>query len=329
MARLAAVRLLCAALMAAATALPAAAQTWTASHQFPAEDPRNDMLRSLAADLERVGINLRIFPAATLVRPRDQWPALVDGKLDMIQMTVEYLTDPLPVLGALALPGLVTSHDSVRRLSASPVMKEVRAKLERAGAIVIADIWIAVAMGSTRQCVMLPSNLKSLRTRASGPGFATLWKAAGAAPVTGLGSDTLHSLLGSNLIEALDTTTASMQHYRLYERLACVTVPGDFAIAFTYQPVMLSKKSWDKLDDPKRQAVLEAGRRAEQAFFETSRAIDSDMAKAFAEKGVQVRTLSPEQAEAWTALARRSSWRDFTDRVPGGKEMLGKVLAVK
>ncbi|HSV28368.1 MAG TPA: TRAP transporter substrate-binding protein DctP, partial [Candidatus Omnitrophota bacterium] len=188
--------------------------------------------------------------------------------------------------------------------------------------------WVAGAFGSTGRCLVTPADAKGLRVRPSGAGFADLWRAAGAEPVSDLGSDALPTLLGSNLIQGVDTSTSSMLSYRLYESLRCVTAPDGASLWFLYEPVLVSKKSFDKLDEPRRKALLAAGRRAEADFFATSRDIDAAMVKAFADHGVTVVTLTPAQAKAWTGLARSSSWRAFADRVPGGKDLLERLRSI-
>ena len=40
-------------------------------------------------------------------------------------------------------------------------------------------------------------------------------------------------------------------------------------------------------------------------------------------------TLTPDQATVWTAFARRTVWKTFADRVPGGQDLLDRLAAVK
>jgi len=40
-------------------------------------------------------------------------------------------------------------------------------------------------------------------------------------------------------------------------------------------------------------------------------------------------TLSDSEAEAWREVAKRTSYKAFADKVPGGKELIEKALSVK
>ena len=42
---------------------------------------------------------------------------------------------------------------------------------------------------------------------------------------------------------------------RLYEVTDCLTAPGDNALWFMYEPVLMSKKSFDKLNKQQQDAV--------------------------------------------------------------------------
>jgi TRAP-type C4-dicarboxylate transport system substrate-binding protein len=47
----------------------------------------------------------------------------------------------------------------------------------------------------------------------------------------------------------------------------CLTPPGDYALWFVYLPVLMSKKSFDHLNEAQHKALLDAGRKAEDYFF--------------------------------------------------------------
>jgi TRAP-type C4-dicarboxylate transport system substrate-binding protein len=75
---------------AAAVLLSASAQaqmTMKASHQFPGGkgDVRDDMVQMIAKDVAaaNVGLNIQVYPGASLFKPNDQWNAMVNGQLDI------------------------------------------------------------------------------------------------------------------------------------------------------------------------------------------------------------------------------------------------------
>src|SRR5687767_2699004 len=76
--------------IAAAALFAATAQAQTvlkASHQFPGGkgDPRDEMVQIIAKEVKaaNVGLEVQVYPGASLFKPNDQWNAIVNGQLDM------------------------------------------------------------------------------------------------------------------------------------------------------------------------------------------------------------------------------------------------------
>ena len=78
---------------------------------------------------------------------------------------------------------------------------------------------------------------------------------------------------------------------RLYEVTDCLTAPGNNALWFMYEPVLMSKKSFDKLNKQQQDAVIAAGKKA-QAYYEgKADAVNKEAIKAFEDHKVKVVTL--------------------------------------
>ena len=78
------------AVAAALCALSAASFAQTvlkASHQFPGGkgDARDEMVQIIARDAKaaNVGLDVQVYPGASLFKPNDQWNAMVNGQLDI------------------------------------------------------------------------------------------------------------------------------------------------------------------------------------------------------------------------------------------------------
>ncbi len=117
--------------------------------------------------------------------------------------------------------------------------------------------------------------------------------------------------------------------FRLYEQLKCLTAPGDNALWFMYEPVLISKKSWDKLNDAQKKALTAASKKAEDYFEAESKKLDDEMVETFKKNKVEVVTLTDAEADAWRAVAQKTSYKVFAEKVPGGKELIEKALSVK
>ena len=103
----------------------------------------------------------------------------------------------------------------------------------------------------------------------------------------------VYNALQTGVAEATDTTSGSFVSFRLYEQLKCVTAPGDNALFFMYEPVLISKKSFERLDKKQQEALLAAGRKAQDYFAKEAKGLDDEMVKAFKQHNVEVVTLNP------------------------------------
>ncbi|HXS52714.1 MAG TPA: TRAP transporter substrate-binding protein DctP [Usitatibacter sp.] len=322
-----------AALAFAATAGTASAEiTLRASHQFPGGkgDVRDDMVQMIAKDVKaaNVGLNVQVYPGASLFKPKEQWNAMVNGQLDITLFPLDYASGKVPAFGATLMPGLIRSQDRAKRINHSQFMKDIRAEMEKHGVIVLSDAWFAGGVAGRDKCIVKPSDLQGMKLRAAGPTFAQMWTAAGASIVSPP-SNEIYNAFQSGVINATDTSLGSFGSMRLYEVAKCLTAPGDNALWFMYEPVLMSKKSFDRLDKKQQQAVLAAGRKAQQYYEGKANAVDQQTIKEFEQHGDKVVTLSDADYDEWLALAKKSSYAEFAKQVPNGQKLIDEALAVK
>src|SRR5690242_19856214 len=132
--------ILAAAAAVLALAATAQAQTLKASHQFPGGkgDARDEMVQIIARDAKaaNVGLDVQVYPGASLFKPNDQWNAMVNGQLDMSSFPLDYASGKVGAFSATLMPALVRNHERATRLNESPFMKEIKAKIDKAGVVV-------------------------------------------------------------------------------------------------------------------------------------------------------------------------------------------------
>src|SRR5215472_14047565 len=327
-----------AAILAAAVALctfPAMSHAQTvlkASHQFPGGkgDARDEMVQIIARDAKaaNVGLDVQVYPGASLFKPNDQWNAMVNGQLDMSSFPLDYASGKIGAFSATLMPALVRSHDRAARLNGSPFMKEIKAKIDKAGVVVLSDAWLAGAVASKKACIRAPADIKGLKIRSAGPTFAAMWQAAGASIVS-VPSNEVYNALQTGVADATDTSSGSFVSFRIYEQVKCITAPGDNALWFMYEPVLMSKKSFDKLNKEQQDALIKAGKKAEDYFNKATKGLDDEMVKVFKENKVDVVTMTPAEYDQWVAVARQSSYAEFAKEVPDGKQLIDDALSVK
>jgi TRAP-type C4-dicarboxylate transport system substrate-binding protein len=263
-----------------------------------------------------------------LFKPNDQWNAIVNGQLDITLFPLDYASGKVPAFSATLMPGLIRSQDRAKRINDSQFMKDIRAEIEKHGAIVLSDAWFAGGMASKASCIVQPKDLQGMKFRAAGPTFAAMWEAAGASIVSPP-SNEIYNAFQSGVVAATDTSLGTFASMRLYEVTECLTAPGSNALWFMYEPVLMSKKSFDRLDKKQQDAVLKAGKAA-QAFYEAKAdEVNKEAIKAFEDHKVKVVTLSDADYQAWIDVAKKSSYARFAKDVPDGQKLIDEALAVK
>jgi TRAP-type C4-dicarboxylate transport system substrate-binding protein len=323
-----------AALVAAAVGASAGAAdvTLRASHQFPGGkgDVRDDMVQMIAKEAKaaNVGLNIQVYPGASLFKPNDQWNAMVNGQLDITLFPLDYASGKVPAFSATLMPGLIRNQDRAKRVNQSQFMKDIRAEIEKHGVIVLSDAWFAGGMAAKGKCITRPEDMKGMKFRAAGPTFANMWETAGASIVSPP-SNEIYNAFQSGVVSGTDTSLGTFASMRIYEVTDCLTAPGDNALWFMYEPVLMSKKNFEKLDKKQQQVILEAGKKA-QAYYEgKADAVNEEAIKAFKDHKAKVVTLSDADYNAWLEVAKKSSYARFAKDVPNGQKLIDEALSVK
>lgn len=317
----------------ASLATTANAQTLLkASHQWPGGkgDARDEMVQIIAREVEKAGVGLKIqvFPGGSLFKPKEQWGALTKGQLDISAFPLDYASGRHPQFSATLMPGLVRNHERASRMNSSPFMADIKKIIADAGVVVIADAWLAGAFASKKGCITAPDTIKGQVMRAAGPAFEQMLAAAGAS-ISSMPSSEVYTGMQTGVLDAANTSSGSFVSYRLYEQVKCLTAPGANALWFMYEPILMSKQSYDKLTPEQQKAIMAAGKVAEQYFLGEAKKLDDKMVETFKKAGVEVVEMSKENYDAWLALAKESAYKKFAADVPGGKELIEKALAVQ
>jgi TRAP-type C4-dicarboxylate transport system substrate-binding protein len=303
-----------------------------ASHQFPGGkgDVRDDMVQMIAKQVKaaNVGIDIQVYPGASLFKPNQQWNALANGQLDISLFPLDYASGKMPAFSATLMPGLIRSQDRAKRINNSQFMKDMRAEIEKGGVMVLSDAWFAGGMAAKSHCVQRPADLKGMKFRAAGPTFAAMWEAAGASIVSPP-SNEIYNAFQTGVITGTDTSLGTFASTRLYEVTDCLTAPGNNALWFMYEPLLMSKKSFDRLNKQQQDAIIKAGKNA-QAYYEgKADQVNKEAIKAFEDHKVKVVTLTDAEYNEWLALAKKSSYQKFAKDVPNGQKLIDEALAVK
>lgn len=300
------------------------------SHQWSNKDIRHQVAQMVADGVAEANVDLdiKIFGSKSLFKPREQYRPLSRGQLDMTVLPLSYAGGQQPAFNLTLMPGLVKNHDHAARLSNSPFMEALEVKLAEDDVMVLVHGYLAGGFVGKDKCITHPDDVAGLQTRAAGKAFEQMLAGADAS-ITSMASSEIYNAMQTGILNAANTSSSSFVSYRIYEQVSCYTPAGDVALWFMYQPLLMNKSTFDGLTAEQQEALLAASAKAEAFYLEEAKKQDAASEAVFREAGVEIATMSPEDFDAWRALAQETSYKSFVEEVPDGQELLDMALAVE
>lgn len=237
------------------------------SHQWSTKDVRHQVAEIVAKEVASagVGLDIKIFPSKSLFKPREQYRPLSRGQLDMTVFPLSYAGGQQPSFNLTLMPGLVKNHDHAARLSQSPFMEALEAKMAEDDVMVLVHGYLAGGFVGKEKCITNPDDVVGLQTRAAGKSFEQMLVGAGAS-IASMASSEIYSAMQTGVLDAANTSSSSFVSYRIFEQVACYTPASDVALWFLYQPLLMNKSTFEGLSAEQQDALLAAAEKA-QAFY--------------------------------------------------------------
>ena len=317
---------------AAALSVPALAQEIKISHQFKANtDGRDKATRVFVEEVNKKdpSLKFRIYPGSSLnIKPVAQFDALQSGTLEMAVFPMSYAVGKVPEMSITIMPGTITSLDHALRLKGTAFHKKLQEVAEKNGVHIVTWWWTPGGFASKTNAIGGPDTVKGEKMRAADPTFESMLKAAGAS-VINIPSTEIYPSLQSGVLTSTLTSAETFVSMRIYEQTKFATVGGEYTLWWLMQPLVMSKAAWDKLTPAQKKIFEEAANKSDDFFAAGQREAVKKMVDAYTKAGAQVRALTKPEFDAWIALAKKTSWPEFTAKSADAKQLLELVTAVK
>ncbi len=300
------------------------------SHQWSTSDVRHKVAEIVANEVAaaNVGLEMKIYPSKSLFKPKEQYRPLSRGRLDMTIVPLAYAAGQRPAYNLTLMPGLVKNHDHAARLTRSPFMNEIEKIMAKDDVKVLVHGFLAGGFGSKGKCITKPADVKGMKIRAAGKSFEQMVAAAGAS-ITSMPSSEIYSALQTGVLDGANTSSSSFRSYRLYEQLKCFTPAGDVALWFMYQPMLINKTTFERLNAKQQAALLSGAKKAQAFYLAEAKKADAATTEKFKAAGVQIAEMSSKDFNAWRELAKKSSYQSFVENTKNGQKLLDMALSVK
>ncbi|MBE3638186.1 TRAP transporter substrate-binding protein DctP [Mangrovicoccus algicola] len=301
------------------------------SHQWSDKDVRHQVAQIVADEVAAADVDLqiKIFPSESLFKAREQYKPLSRGQLDMTVLPLSYAGGQQPAYNLTLMPGLVKNHDHAARLTSSPFMEALDKYMAQDDVMALVHGYLAGGFVGTEGCITAPDDVQGLQTRAAGKAFEQMLAGAGAS-IASMASSEIYNAMQTGVLDAANTSSSSFVSYRIYEQAACYTPPGDYALWFMYQPLLVNRSTFEGLDEAQQQALLDASAKAQAFYLEEAKKEDAESRRVFEEQGVEIRDMTAEEFEAWRKIAEATSYKAFVeDMDDDGQSLLDMALAVE
>jgi len=306
------------------------------SHQFPASngddgDFRDQLARKFAKQVEEKtggSLKVEIYPGSSMMKPKSQFGALRKGTLDMSVLPLAYGSGEVPEVGLTLMPALVQSYDQGLRWKTAPIGAELSKILDDKGIKIVTWVWQAGGIVSRDKPIVNPDDSKGLKIRGGDKTIDLMLQGAGGS-ATNMASSEIYSAMSTGVLDAAVTSSTSLISYRLYEVAKAVTTARDKSFWFMFEPLLISKTSWDSLTPAQQKVVMEVGAALEPFAVAGAKKDDQLLADVYGKAGNKVGDMNQAAFDKWLAIAKETSYKDFAESVPNGKQLLDMALSVK
>ncbi|TWO72031.1 TRAP transporter substrate-binding protein [Caenimonas sedimenti] len=305
--------LICAAVVALGSALPAAAQTkWDLPSGYGANTFQVQNLQQFAEGVDKATagkLKITVHPNASLFKANEIKRAVQSAQVPAGEFILSGASNEAPIFGVDSIPFLATSYADSKRLddASRPVL--VKTLAAQGVKLLYTVPWPPQSLYSAKPVTAL-KDLRGTKMRAYNPATSHIASALGAQPVT-IQLAELPAALATGGVDNFLTSSASGVDSKLHE-----SVKYFYAVAawLPRNAVVVNQKAFDSLDKAAQDAVLREAAAAEKRGWSISEQRDGEYLKELAAKGMKIdasadnlkkelRTLGEQMTADWVKTA--------------------------
>src|SRR5512134_1040501 len=251
-------------------AAPAAAQTkWDLPAGYPAGNPHTQNLTQFAADIAKASggkLAITVHAGGSIFKAQEIKHAVQAGQAQIGEVLMSLLENENPVFGADAVPFVATGFDDSFKLwqAQRPVVERILAG--QGIKLLYAVAWPPQGIYTKKQLNSV-ADMKGLKWRAYNPATTRIAAMVGAQPLT-IQAAELSQALATGVVDSFMSSGATGVDSKVWESLT------HFAAVDAWLPknmVIINQKEFDKLDKATQDAVLAAGKAAEERGWKRMR----------------------------------------------------------
>ncbi|TXI67511.1 MAG: TRAP transporter substrate-binding protein [Limnohabitans sp.] len=272
----------------------AAAQTvkLTLGHGAAPGNPRHEAAVKMAevAKAKSNGrIEIQVAPSAQLGDDAAMVTALRTGALDMSANSQGAIANAVPEYAAFGMPFLFSNLEQVWKMLDGPLGKELADKTAEKGMVVLGYWDNGIRhMSNSKRALTKPEDLKGLKMRTPPDAVTVDIMQALGAEAQQIKFAELYVALQQGVVDGQENPLMNIHASKLYEVNKFISLTGH---KYEMTPLLMSKRSWDRLSDADKKVLQEAALEATQLQRKMSKESDDKLLADLKAKGVQINTV--------------------------------------
>ncbi len=279
--------------MLAVTGL-ASAQTvkLTLGHGAAPGNPRHEAsvkLAEVAKAKSNGRIDIQVAPSAQLGDDAAMVTALRTGALDMSANSQGAVANAVPEYAAFGMPFLFSNLEQVWKMLDGPLGKELADKSADKGLVVLGYWDNGIRhMSNSKRALSKPEDLKGLKMRTPPDAVTVDIMQSLGAEAQQIKFAELYVALQQGVVDGQENPLMNIHASKLYEVNKFISLTGH---KYEMTPLLMSKRTWDRLSDADRKILQEAALEATQLQRKLSKESDDKLLVDLKAKGVQINTV--------------------------------------
>lgn len=292
--------------LAAAAMLPFAAQAQatklTLGHGAAPGNPRHEAALKFAEVVKSKTngrIEVQVAPSAQLGDDAAMVTALRTGAIDLSANSQGAVANAVPEYAAFGMPFLFANAGQAFKLLDGPLGKELADKSAEKGLVVLGYWDNGIRhMTNSKKPIGKVEDMKGLKMRTPPDSVLVDIMQSLGAEAQQIKFAELYVALQQGVVDGQENPLMNIHASKLYEVQKHLALTSH---QFQMTPFLISKRSWDKLNDADRKALTEAAAEATALQRKLSQESDDKLLADLKAKGVQVTTVDKSAFEKATA----------------------------
>ena len=280
--------------VASGTAVAGAKTEFRLSNQFPASHHVSKGLVLFAAKVKEYSkgaVEVKIFDSAQLYKDTEIVEALQEGLIESGLVPVNKWSGMIPAADVFEVPFVFKDLTSIKKFIDAGAGELLDKEFQKRAVKTL--FWVDygyIQFFNNKRPLTKPDDFKGITMRSFSSGDADTLKALGAAP-TVMSSSEMYMALQRGTMDGATTGMPAAVSRKIQEVQKYMTEANYTTAQFVMQANL---KWWEKLPQDQREAVLKAGREAEEWIRGAIAQSEDEAEKVIRKAGVQIHQLTPE-----------------------------------